>query len=633
MTDHDDRDDRTWFRTHLDPVVDGPAPDAAWAAIAARTGHDGNPIGDDPVDDRPADGHLATLGTPSARARSRWLLAAAAVLIAAALTGALAVRSRPDHDRLRAGDPGSAAFLVPVDLPPGWKVASVTVDEHPNWSRACPCERWLWVDGRGGHLSLTVEDASTDFDAVPGTPVDLGHAVTGSIVDGQDGFLFWRHQGRDHRLFAAGTDDTGLTAAARALVAAPGDAPTGWSLDSHARGNPRTTAGRSITLQVRTKADGTSLAVQLTPPWSAPRAFNIEYPTMHLLDLPEGPALRTPDRWGAEGYVEGLFDTAHVHVGWGELPYQGHPNGRRAPGLDAYETMLRHLRPASASEWRRFLDGVDGPVSPRLRHVDSLAAVFDPDPTSTPATTTNPTTTTAVETTTTTTPTKVTSGPGTSRPNDTTASSFTPLDGIEIRLELADDTIGMDPVAATLVYRNTTDQDVELTECTRLKTTWALVPESEPDAPLPDHAIIDCYRSGRPDLAAGATLRVPLEWSSGQGFVARSWGRDRNGFDSYAGTLPGGRYLAVVDVPGRGSTVRVQVPVTVAQPACPMSDELALRWRDRPVGAATAEAAAAGLHVVVVSDEQGAHAITKELDCSRLKASVGGGRIYDYTLG
>lgn len=353
-------DDRTWFRRHVAAIVDDGAVPEGWTAIEARL---------DGLGSTPAAGRRP-------RAARAVLAVAAALVVAAVAVGV--VRSRPDRTAIEAGpEPAAAAGLwVLDDLPAGWHVVRAEVQGLTTGADRCPCERRLWSDGHGGHLSYTVEQQSDDFDEVPGTDVDLGDDVAGRIVDGQTGFAFWRADGRDHRLFAAGTDEAGLVAAARSLV---GDdaAPEGWTLRSSAtaeRGAPQ----RRIVLEVRTDPRGTSIALSLSAPWTAPRAFNLEYPTMALLELPGGPALRTPDEWQAEGYLEAFLAAAHVQVGWGDLPYDGKPNATRAPGLDAYETLLRHLRPATADGWDRFLDEVEEPVPDELRDLRSLGDLLGP---------------------------------------------------------------------------------------------------------------------------------------------------------------------------------------------------------------------------------------------------------------
>lgn len=635
MTDHDDRDDRTWFRTHLDPVVSGDPPTAdapdPWRAISAQIAT-GSPI-------------PAAIGSSDGRRPRRWLAVAASLLLVAG-GAAVALKAGSNGDsRVTSGTPASeTGWYAPPDLPEGWKVLSVTA------SRGGPtCAAWgtEWTRPGEGAVSLTydrcIDRYQADADARHRTTTVLSGGITATGpwylagIEDRAGprVLHWERDG-GWTVRGVGITDEEAIAIANAAIADPhlAEIPVeGFDLlDRWARPDRK----RSPTVEVQFVAPSGRLgSYELTLPgslnseagWHLLDPHPVEGQPLDLVKVLEPPPVDGASGWSSERY-RGRWPGADVAV---HRIVREDRESEEITDADL-EVLIGALRPVDSDQWQRFLDEVPK-VSPGLRRAATLADVGaggtrqPTDPSTTTTSATAETTTTPAPA-----PAKVTSEPGTARPNDTTAPNFTPLDGIEIRLELADATIGTDPVAATLVYRNTTEEDVELTECTRLKTTWALVPESEPDAPLPDHEVIDCYRTGRPDLAAGATMRVPLEWSPG-GFVARSWATDRNGFDTYAGTLPAGRYLAVVDVPGAGSMIHIALPVTVPPPSCPMSDALALRWRGRPLGATTTEAETEGLHVVVVSDEQGEHPITKELDCTRLRASVGGGRVYEYTLG
>ena len=191
---------------------------------------------------------------------------------------------------------------------------------------------------------------------------------------------------------------------------------------------------------------------------------------------------------------------------------------------------------------------------------------------------------------------------GTVRPHEgLPATRNSSLDGLEFRLELPTTTIRAgDPVKGTLLIRNTTDEDIDLSECTHGLTQWGLVPADSPNDPLPTRVLTDCSDTAVLTVPADGSGRYPISSLGENVFAAQTFDNRAELFQ--LGTLPGGRYLAVVEIPGDDNGVRIELPVRVPDPPCPTSDALAKRYLERTSTEAAAQATARPRYRVVRID-------------------------------
>ena len=333
------------------------------------------------------------------------------------------------------------------------------------------------------------------------------------------------------------------------------------------------------------------------------------------------------------GYLFGSWPGADVllpeHVRPDESADQP-PTPAEAEAL--VDAVAASLRPASAETWRAFLGTAEEAADPRLLTSDTLAALDDPQvgATGTTSPTTAPTdrppTTPTVSTPTATapptpgaTPGSVVSGPGVLTPRDDEWKQAAPLEDLDIRLELASDTVFVgQPVAGTLIVRNRTDEPIEFGECSRSPTEWGLVPASTPDRSLPDRRIIDCY-ANQPNVGPRQTVRFPLDWVRPAGFVAQRSAKD--GW-SPAGTLPGGDYLAIVEIPGRTSDLRLTIPVTVPDPPCETTDADVEAYLRHSIEGAKAVAAERGDEIRLASVDGRPTVKADDLRCGRINIDI-----------
>jgi hypothetical protein len=222
----------------------------------------------------------------------------------------------------------------------------------------------------------------------------------------------------------------------------------------------------------------------------------------------------------------------------------------------------------------------------------------------------------------------VTSAAGTGLPNDVhERDAFTEFDGLDVRLRLESGTIRAgSPVAGTLLLTNPTDHDVDLTECSDMLTRWGLVPADDPGQELPHRVVRDCSATTTVSIPAGQTVRYrQASFDPDQDrwpFAAqRRDPRDANG-SGVLGTLDGGRYLAIMEVPGRRFDLRLTVPVTVPEPACPTSDDVVERYVNLTEAKAQAQAERDGWDFRIVSGPGSAGAIEQDLTCGRINVDL-----------
>ncbi|HEX7134979.1 MAG TPA: hypothetical protein VF228_20560 [Iamia sp.] len=324
-------------------------------------------------------------GVPTPRRWSRGLAVAAAVLVVA-LTGAVVAAtrsaSRDQFNEVGGAIVDATGWYVPVDLPEGWSVTSVTAlrsevpvcfggEETPvrgiRWVRSesaaavvlymWPCEADATDMGPGGAVVAVPE---REFDT---TNVDLGDAGVGSIRQGT--------AGSDHQLswtvdnVAWGLESTGLTgdeliAFAREVAAdsSPLDVvPAGfrvadrWALPP----SPRTLV--EVTLTTDT---GIELVYTLGPPGSGyyrrrpdavPAGVDSGPPDLQVLTFTTAPWTA---RYGSAAPEVDLTVWARTEPG------ASAPDGKILTDIpeavaDAAEVLVRSLEPATREQWRRFL--------------------------------------------------------------------------------------------------------------------------------------------------------------------------------------------------------------------------------------------------------------------------------------
>lgn len=635
-TGADQRADADWFRQHVDPVLDATPVADGWGAIEA--------------------GVLAQPAPRSATARRQRWLAAAAVLVILAVTAAVVAAVRgdgpDDSDTVHAGGAHPDGWYVPVGLPAGWRLQSAVLTE------GAPCDgasqRWKTLpehaedDGTRPALELRYHSCGT-LPETPGVPGPaLGSGAIPSFVgpsseDASWEVVRWEDDGL-WELTGEGTSGDRLLAAAEAVVTDPeSEAPPLPELDRTGGGSwqdvrPGSTPGVTLVL-------------------ASPEDERVEY---QLVDSGEGPALtsftsdeahplpaqpltlrrrgsvtldRLPGGAQPTGYLFGAWPGADVLV---PERVQPAPGSDRPPSAAearaATGAVAGSLRRATTEEWRAFLTTAVEPVTdPALLTASSLATL-DAAPSSTTsamlpdgpaATTTTAPGTDDGDGSTTASDGPVISDPGVSRPSERPSKVYSSLDGLAFRFELGSDTISAgQPVPGTLVVRNTTDRELVLNECTVGLIQWGLVPADDPEADPPPRDIIDCYDDPVVTVPANSETRRPLD-PSGVGFRAQRAERATLPL----GTLPGGDYLAVVEVPGEETTVRATIPVDVPEPSCPTSDALAKRYLDLSSDQAADRAEASGLAYRAVRIDGEPQVVTDDLRCDRINVDLSNDRV------
>lgn len=657
MTDptaHDDAgDDRAWFRSHIDPVVDAQPIADAWSSIAARTD------GDSPA---PAAVGRHRASTP------RWLAAAAVVVVLAAVA-AMVVTGRDDHDdSVTTGQTDEATgWYIPKGLPDGWSLIRAGVDRGSYCEDVTHEWRREATDAIGAAaIRLTIEACAVPQPEAVGEPgPSLGSGIDRSTFTtiGDQSQLVWQSDAT-WTLAGTGVSRDDLVTAARALVADPSLVEvhqTATPLEGFADGGggsgsgvqPDRGDGIAVFLALRTP-QGYRVSYQLFPsgegwvssPLQVEEPFDVAAQPNPLVRR-DVTSLLGPDLGSSDsGSVFGAWPGADVQIAtWVSPGFDQIDDEGEAPPI-RYETRRRlirelagSLRPATTEEWRAFLATSDEPSSDALRRAESIDDVADAE---TGATTTAPsaasttlsapvTTSSPVEPTTTATPRgegPVTSGPGTSTPNEQEQASFTELDDLDIRLELESGTVRAgSPVAGTLVLTNPTDRDIDLTECSEGFTRWGLVPAADPDQELMQQAMIDCYATPVVTVPAGETVRYRSSAGDPNGlrwpFLAqRADPGDVFQLNGVAGTLGGGAYLAVLEVPGRTSTLRLSVPVTVPEPPCPTSDAVVKRYMNLTSAKARAQARDDGWAFRIVSGPGSETVLEQNLTCDRINVEL-----------
>lgn len=637
-TGPDGRTDAAWFRQHVDPILDAAPATDGWGAIEA--------------------GVLAQPAPRSATARRQRWLAAAAVLVVLAVTAVVVVAVRgggtDDSDTVHAAGPHPDGWYVPVGLPAGWRLQSAVLTE------GAPCDgasqRWKTLpehaedDGTRPALELRYHSCGTLPEA-PGEPGPaLGSGAIPSFVgpsteEASWEVVRWEDDGL-WELTGEGLSGDRLLAAAEAVVADPvSEAPPLPELDRTGGGSwqdVRPGSAPGVDLVVTSPA-GEQVQYQLVVSGEGPALTPFTSDEAHPLPAQPLPLRRRGSIPMDRVSGSGALDAGYLFGGWPGadvlVPERVHP----APGADrppstadaraATSTVAGSLRRATTDEWRTFLATAVQPVAdPALLAASSLAGLgAAPSRTTTTAPPDAPTATTSTA------PGtdggEATSEPATvSEPTDRQPrEQYSDLVGLRVRLRLDTSTVGVaTPTPGALLVENTTSKAITINECSSLLTRWGLLPRGE-RGQLPRRLIIDCFDTPTTTIEAGGQTVVPLEWGVHSGFAARSAGNDPG--SPYLGTLPGGRYTAIAVIPGRTGDIRLEVPVTVLPPVCPMTDEEAMAYRDLTTAEAEAAAQRDGRHIAVVSTDGEAEGTEWNLDCTRVRAHIGGGRVMDYTFG
>lgn len=635
-TDPIDPADRAWFRSHIDPVLDAEPIADAWDEVAARV----------------RGGSAPPSAAPS---RPRWI-AAAAILVALALAGLAVVATQGDDDRdtLRSGGDHPAGWYVPTGLPEGWRLQSAMATEAP------PCDgasvRWKTLpehaEDDGSRPAIELHFSSCE--PLPDDPGPAGPALGPDAVPSFVGVaaedpswevVRWEDDGL-WELTGEGISGARLLEAADAVASDPAaDAPPLPELGNTGAGSgqqprPGGSPGAALVLvspageRVQYELVASGEGPQLTPftnevahPVAAQPLPLRRRGSIALDRLPGVGAMGT-------GYLFGTWPGADVFV-----PEHVQP----APGTDrqptavearaATDALAGSLRPASTKEWRTFLATAAEPVTDQALLTATSLATIGAEPATTPSvsgpdratstTTEPPDAGEAVSAPASVTPTEPSDG----EPR----GQYSDLTGLRVRLRLTSTVVGVSrPTAGALLIENTTDDTIAINECSSLLTRWGLLPRGERGM-LPRRTIIDCFDTPTTTIEAGKETIVPLDWDTFPGFVARNPGHGPA--SPYLGTLPAGEYTAVAIIPGSTGDIRVEVPVTVLPPPCPMTDEEATAYRGLSTSEATDAAAGDGREVVVASEDGTSAGITWNLDCERVQAHVLGGQVIDYTFG
>ena len=226
-----------------------------------------------------------------------------------------------------------------------------------------------------------------------------------------------------------------------------------------------------------------------------------------------------------------------------------------------------------------------------------------------------------------------TGSPATTAPRPSTTvqatggTSYSELDAFDITLQVSSPTVGAErPVGATITFRNPTDRNLPLSECTIAQVTGGLVPADQPSQALPRPAAAACTPKAAVTVPAGGNFGLGFSSIRDHGgFLARRSDRARR----LLGTLPAGRYLAVVEVPGRSGPRRISAAVTVPAPACRTTDADVEAYLDMKEDQARARAAELGqaFQVGSVGWRSTTASRTEPVDCDRINVDLVGDRV------
>lgn len=590
-------DDRRWFRSAIEPVVDAdPVPDD-WEAVRARvTGEGPTPVALGAAADRPRrTGRLA-------------FAAAAAVILLAGVVGVLALTGDPAGDPVATEPPTTddaseaTGWYVPTDLPDGWTVRAAELDLV---TLDCPCRTAVWVSPDRArtltHFAGPAEPgASTVGEEAP--TIDLADGVSAQVLDRGRATteLSWYLGDQRSFLVATGWERNELVEAARSAVATDGSVDRPAGLDTvvdmdHPRGR-FTVAQVAVTLA---GPDGRSLAYGLSSAGSGTAFTAGTVPVPSEADGLTGPLFELDPGPGA--------DIAHpTYLGpWPGADVQVPVAGRQgrepvaAPGADDVDRLVTSLRPATAQEWQAFLADAET-TDERLLEADRLADLGtlpeppDPAPVPGPEHSADPTGTTTV-----TGETPLVPGPMEG------PVSFT-LDPAMLRLPAG----GLGRVRISV--RNETAMPQTIAWCTPAGfTTWQLVSRTgTADGVVSMGGTEECATTIPPLGTIDADLTV---WA----------------VDEARRPLPAGGYTLLVE----RDEGTLTLPTGVHEPPCdPVPDDLLDAYLGRPASELDLED---GPEVRVVDDGTFGPGLgfDDDLVCDRLNVGLRQGEVWAVTLG
>jgi hypothetical protein len=675
-TGPNDATDRAWFRTQVEPVVRAePIPDA-WAKISARA--DGAPA-------------PAPVGRPAA---VRWLVAAAVIALLAGVAVVIAATRGDDATSLAANQPADpTGWYIPQGLPQGWTLVTAWVVDDPT---LCTKLERSWSETRmvdpGRTLTLTYDACgTTQPGAAPVDPSILGDGVELAAADeirSKPGSaeLRWQTDEGAWKLRLSGLTTpeerrAQLEEAARQVIDNPLDAhaPLPDLTDTGYRYIPGTGTGPTVNVQLRAPSTRTSpnagnlLTYRLTAPGAGPARdpFSVTEP-VDPADVP-GQALpltlRTAN-WEEHQPTQATVSRSRYLGSWpgadvdvprwgGETTSAGDVEPEDAAAALEFDTqvakieaatLVAALRPATAEQWRAYLATAEEAVDPDLLSapdVRSVAASPDQGTTTQPKGTPTTTDPEATAATTTTALTPMTTAPEAAPGTDgleSPAATLTPgtdgqprnrysdLAGLRVRLRLNSTGVNaLQPTTGVLLIENTTDRDITINGCSSKLTRWGVLARGERGKlPVRDELGNCDDADGRP-IPAGETAIVPLDAGVYSGFSARAPGPELPVV--YLGTLAGGPYTAIAVIPGSTGDIRVELPVTVPDPPCPMTADESVTYHGMSLSAAQAAAERDGRHVAVASEDGRGRGIPWNLDCSRVQVHLEDGKVVHYTFG
>ncbi|HWJ64527.1 MAG TPA: hypothetical protein VNS19_21320 [Acidimicrobiales bacterium] len=643
-TDRPDPADAAWFRRHLDPVLDAEPIADAWPQIAARA-----------------------QGVPPAATRHaerRWLAVAAVLALLAGLAVVVAA-TRPDDDTtsLQSEQPTPTGLYIPKGLPEGWRLRTAWVAKVPT---GCGVSGRSWQRPTKDLLTPRLELSYVpcplpDHDALGDPGPSLGNGIDESRMAQLEEspatrVLQWDHHGTWTLRSEQGLSEADLVGAARAIVAAPSSTapPIDGMQLTGTNVAPGIPTGPTLALSL-IAPDGNRVSYHLNAPGEGPvaTAFTVDEPR----DVPGQAlpvALRGPEWDGVDDVLQSSRTFRRGTAFVGDWPGADLEAPRVEPIIDdhdrtqpqvveqqrgAYDELLVQLigslRPATAEEWHAFVATAEKVPAARITGAADLTAILGrgkaaPETTPTSTTTTTP-------------PASEPSGPDEAGATRSSPATVTPptdgqprerysdLTGLEVQLQLAGPTVqAIVPTSAVLRIRNTTDHTIAIGGCSLRSLRWGLLPRGE-SGMLEQDQTDDCQQDAGTRLQAGATSVVPLAGPTSSGFTARGLGDDPHG--PFRGTLPGGDYTAIAVLPGATGDIRVEIPVQVLPPPCPMTDAESDAYRGLPTGEASAAIRRDGRTPTVVSEDGVGKGTGWDLDCSRVRLQVVDDEVVDYAFG
>lgn len=364
--------------------------DAPWLALALRDIAEASPVG-------PAPGLDEIVRGPRRHPGPGRVLAIAAVLVVVVAIAAAVVRSGDGSSEEVPGSVETAAptgWYVPIGLPDGWTVRSVTIIAME--TRSCPCRDTIWADpfsAAWAGYSVEPADGHPAIGDIGSAPlaggangqipsdateeVDLGAGITGRLVRfGPEGFQIEWIEGDEARSVATRIlPRERAVAIARSLVGEPGlaEAPEhGWDRIHDATQDGAFDTRTLVDVELGTP-DGRVVRYLLLPTGEAGRFEAGLERTERAVDgqpLAVTELSPTPGQPLAVHPLTGRWPGADVVIDRAE--------GQPAPTQSELDEVARSLRPATAAQWRTFLRDA-GVEDPRLTEAPTVADLDQSD--------------------------------------------------------------------------------------------------------------------------------------------------------------------------------------------------------------------------------------------------------------